>query len=110
NAWGEGDFPFIYIQKPSGGGCAWDYNDPVTNKADKFADKLPAAAPSGSEGASRETHIKIRNYPNTFLVIGSDLGSGIHPTNKSGYGARAARVALGAVYGKKIEIYGPMYE
>ena len=28
--WGQGDFPFIYIQKPSGGGCAWDPADPVT--------------------------------------------------------------------------------
>jgi sialate O-acetylesterase len=32
-----------------------------------------------------------------------------HPTNKSGYGLRAARVALGFIYGKKIEIYGPLY-
>jgi sialate O-acetylesterase len=109
NAWGQGDFPFIYVQKPSGGGCAWNYEDPVTAKADKFVDKLPAVVPSGNEGVYRETHLKIRNYPNTYLVISSDLGPGVHPQNKSGYGARAARVALGAVYGKKIEIYGPMY-
>jgi sialate O-acetylesterase len=110
NAWGQGDFPFIYVQKPSGGGCAWNYSDPVTAKADKFIDKIPAAVPSGAEGVYRETHLKIRKYPNTFLVISSDLGPGTHPINKSGYGARAARVAMGAVYGKKIEIYGPMYE
>ena len=29
--------------------------------------------------------------------------------NKSGYGARAARVALGIAYGRKLEIYGPIY-
>ena len=34
----------------------------------------------------------------------------LHPSNKSGYGYRSARVALGAVYGKKIEIYGPTYK
>jgi sialate O-acetylesterase len=48
-------------------------------------------------------------YPNTAMAIASDLGPGIHPTNKSGYGARAARVALGLTYGKKIEYYGPIY-
>jgi sialate O-acetylesterase len=34
----------------------------------------------------------------------------IHPVNKSGYGHRAADVALGMVYGKKIEYYGPRYD
>src|SRR6266853_1321016 len=43
------------------------------------------------------------------MVTSSDLGNMTHPTNKSGYGLRAARVALGMVYGKKIEIYGPLY-
>src|SRR6202011_5815204 len=52
----------------------------------------------------------LRQHPNTFLVTASDLGSGIHPSNKSGYGYRSARVALGAVYGKKVEIYGPTYK
>ncbi len=50
------------------------------------------------------------NYPNTYMVTSSDMGSGTHPVNKSGYGARAARVALGAVYGKPLEIYGPVYK
>ena len=30
--WQAGDFAFLYVQKPSGGGCAWDLNNPVTNK------------------------------------------------------------------------------
>ncbi len=49
-------------------------------------------------------------YPQTALVTASDLGSGIHPVNKSGYGARAAQVALGMVYGRKVAICGPVYE
>ena len=49
-------------------------------------------------------------YPNTAMVTASDLGSGTHPVNKSGYGTRAARVALGMVYGQKLEIYGPIYQ
>lgn len=108
-AWGQGDFVFIFIQKPSGGGCAWDYADIVTDKSDKFA-KLPAAVPPLPAGVYRENHIRIMNYPSTFMAITSDLGPGIHPINKSGYGTRASRVALGAVYGNKVEYYGPVYQ
>ena len=104
--WGQGDFPFIYVQKPSGGGCAWDPADPVTAKAEKFA-PLPAAVPA--DGVYRETHIRIMQYTNTAMVTASDLGSATHPVCKSGYGARAARVALGKVYGQPGEIYGPIF-
>lgn len=104
--WGQGAFPFIYVQKPSGGGCAWDAADPVTCKAEKFS-PLPATVPTN--GGYRELHTRIMNYSNTAMVIASDLGSGIHPLCKSGYGARAARVALGMVYGQPVEIYGPLY-
>jgi sialate O-acetylesterase len=108
NEWGQGDFPFLYVQKPSGGGCAWDLDDPTTKQASKFA-PLPKAVPPTSAGLYRELHIRIMNHPNTAMVIATDLGSGIHPVNKSGYGDRACRVALGMVYGKKIEYYGPLY-
>lgn len=106
--WGQ-DFAWLYVQKPSGGGCAWDPGDPVTSQTDKFA-PLPAAVPSTQDGLYRENHIRIMRYPNTGFVTATDLGSGIHPTNKSGYGTRASRVALGMVYGKKIEIHGPLYQ
>jgi sialate O-acetylesterase len=104
--WGQGDFPFLFVQKPSGGGCAADPQDPVTNRAQPFQPlaKVP------NDGFSREMHIRIMNYPATFMVTSTDLGSGIHPLNKSGYGARAARVALGGVYGRNVEYYGPVYD
>jgi len=103
------DFPFIYIQKPSGGGCAWDKNgNPVTHMADDYQPTQPKSLRS-ADGGFRKVHIRIMQHPNTFMAIASDLGGGIHPQNKSGYGLRACRVALGAVYGKKIEIYGPIY-
>ena len=107
--WGQGDFPFIYVQKPSGGGCAWDPADPVTSRAEKFA-PLPSKVPGLNDGDYRETHIRIMQYSNTAMATSSDLGPGVHPVGKSGYGARAARVALGMVYGKKLEIYGPLYQ
>ena len=103
------DFPFIYIQKPSGGGCAWDKKDnPVTHLASDFTDKLPASL--RNDGAYRELHIRIMQHANTFMATSTDLGSGVHPTNKSGYGLRACRVAMGAAYGKDVEIYGPVYD
>jgi sialate O-acetylesterase len=105
--WGQGDFPFIYIQKPSGNGCAWDVTNPVTTQAQKF-EPLPATVPN--DGGYVETHIRIMQYPNTAMAISSDLGPNTHPSNKSGYGHRAADVALGMVYGRKIEYYGPLYQ
>jgi sialate O-acetylesterase len=104
--WGIGEFPFIYVQKPSGGGCAWDTNNVVTAKAEAFA-PLPEKVPD--DGAGVEAFLKAMSYPNTAMAISSDLGSGIHPVNKSGYGARVATVALGLAYGQKIEYYGPVY-
>ena len=104
--WNAGNFPFIYVEKPSGSGCAWDNANPVTDKGEEFS-PLPPQVPNDGQGV--ETHIKIMTYPNTAMAISSDLGPGTHPTNKSGYGHRAADVALGFVYDKKIEFYGPLY-
>lgn len=54
--------------------------------------------------------LKLMNFPNTGMAISSDLGGGLHPANKYGYGNRVAQVALGMVYGQKQEYYGPVYE
>ncbi len=107
--WGQGDFPFIYMQKPSGGGCAWDPADPATRLADVFA-PLPPAPPLTKEGLSRELHIRLMRHPGAVMAVCSDLGGGTHPVNKSGYGARAARTALGAVYGRPLTVCGPLYD
>ena len=107
NEWGQ-DFPFLYVQKTSGGGTAWDLDHPVTKNATKFS-TLPQQVPGSGDGLYRELHIKIQQHPKTAMVISTDLGSGTHPTNKAGYGERAVRVALGFVYGKPVEISGPLY-
>ncbi len=107
--WGQGDFPFLYVQKPSGGGPAWDYANATTSRADRFA-PLPKKVPGNADGLYRELHVRIVNYPNTAMVLSSDLGAGVHPTNKFGYGDRACLVALGLAYGRKVEYYGPVYE
>ncbi len=105
--WDEGDFPFIYVAKPSGSGTALDLTDPITNKAEPLAPLPPKV---GDDVGHRDEYLRIKNYPHTAMVTASDLGGGTHPTNKSGYSARAARVALGFVYGTPVEYYGPAYE
>jgi sialate O-acetylesterase len=105
--WGQGDFPFLVMQKPSGGGIAFDPADPVTRCADR-----PSALPSRppANGFGREEYLKVGAIPGVFMVPTSDLGPGTHPVCKSGYGARAVRVALGAVYGKPVEVSGPVFK
>jgi sialate O-acetylesterase len=106
--WGQGDFPFLYVEKPSGGGCAFDPSDKIFGwAADPFV-PLPATVPGGS-ASTREMYMRIATYPNTFMAPTSDLGGNTHPWNKTGYATRDLQVALGAVYGQKVEISGPAY-
>ncbi len=108
-AWGQGDFPFLYVQKPSGGGCAWDYSAPMMSKGDKFV-PLPKTIPVGpASDYSHPYFATFMQYPKTYMVTSSDLGSGTHPVNKSGYGERAANVAKAVAYGGKAEFCGPIY-
>ena len=107
--WGQGDFPFLYVQKPSGGGCAFDYSQPMNRLAEKFS-PLPGGIPGvPSADYSHEVFVQIMKYPNTHMVTSSDLGQGVHPPNKSGYAARAVQVALATAYGRKNEYLGPLY-
>ncbi|MEY2599597.1 MAG: hypothetical protein RLZZ142_1856 [Verrucomicrobiota bacterium] len=107
--WGQ-DFPFLYVQKPSGGGIAWDPAAPMAAAARKLQPE-PPQVPSKPEVAdySHELHLRIREHPNTFMVTSSDLGPGVHPVLKSAYGERGAQVAMAAVYGAKHAFYGPLY-
>ena len=106
-AWGMGDIPFLVVQKPSGGGCAWDPQNPVTRCAEAFA-KLPAQAPAPT--ARIGDALELMAVPRVALVSTSDLGGGIHPENKSGYATRAAQVAMGFVYQKPVAWIGPVYD
>jgi sialate O-acetylesterase len=106
--WGQGDFPWIYVQKPSGGGCALNPMDPVNLGAVPFAPLPPN--PPGSYMSGRDDGCSIMKFPNTFLSLTTDLAPTIHPPNKSGYATRDSRVALAVVYGQPIEYYGPIYD
>ena len=106
-AWGQGDFPWLYVEKPSGGGCAFEYAAPIHRGAEKFT-ALPKVIPNNPDREySHVAFEQIMRYPNTHMAISSDLGQGIHPPNKAAYGARAAQVALTVAYAKGNEYLGP---
>lgn len=105
--WAQGEFPFVSVQKPSGGGCAFDETDKSLSWASDPFEPLPAEVPNGMDVL--ENHIKIGSYPNVFIACTSDLGGGTHPWNKYAYGMRSAQVALGAIYKQNLEINGPVY-
>jgi len=105
--WGQGDFPWIFVQKQNGGGCALNPSDPVNLGAKPF-EPLPKDPPA--VGYQFVEGFGPTCPPNTFLAITSDLVPGVHPINKSGYATRDSIVALGAVYGKPVEYYGPVFQ
>jgi sialate O-acetylesterase len=108
--WGQGDFFFLHVQKPSGGGVAYDPENPINLSAVKIA-KPPASHVTNAMSLIYPLdHIKIGTIKNAPLVIATDLAPGIHPRTKSAYGHRACRVALGAVYGQDVVISGPTYK
>ena len=108
--WGQGDFHFLHVQKPSGGVAPWDPENSVNRGAKKFNPQLPKVHwDRPNTLAYPLEHVKMGTLPNSPLVTALDLGTGVHPANKSGYGQRACRVALGSAYGKKVAICGPVY-
>ena len=108
--WDQGDFPFLFVQKPSGGGNAFTNEDPITRNGEPFTALPQAANLAAMSGEQRFLYVRLmRDTPNAFMVPASDLGATIHPTNKWGYGNRAAEVALSEVYKTGIQAYGPMY-
>lgn len=88
---GQGDFPFYWVQLSSGGGNNWQ---------------------GGILWAfMREAQSKALSLPNTGQAISFDLGhSHIHPQRKQELGRRLARIALARTYGQKIIDTAPEVE
>jgi len=92
--WGEGDFPFYFVQLAS-------YNAGNGNSA------------KGSTWAElREAQTMTLQLPNTGMAVTTDVGEekDIHPKNKQDVGKRLAAIALNKVYGKKNMFSGRMYQ
>ncbi len=92
--WGQGDFPFLYVQLAS-----------------FMATK---DQPSESNWAElRESQLKCLSVPNTAMVVTIDIGEAadIHPLNKLDVGKRLALAAENIAYGEKDVVYsGPIYK
>ncbi|MFD2147683.1 sialate O-acetylesterase [Mucilaginibacter antarcticus] len=91
--WGQGDFPFLYVQLPN----------------------FRAAAITPSSGNwpwLREAQEKTLSLPNTGMAVITDAGEAmdIHPSDKSDPGNRLGLVALHDIYGKKVVASGPVYK
>jgi sialate O-acetylesterase len=85
--WGQGDFPFLYVQLPN-------YNGP------------PFWAPF------RELQAMSLALPNTGMAVTLDIGepNNIHPPNKQEVARRLWLIAAAKVYGKTdVEYSGPVY-
>ncbi|HVW07197.1 MAG TPA: sialate O-acetylesterase [Bryobacteraceae bacterium] len=84
--WGEGDFPFLYVQ--------------LANYK---------ASPAWAE--LREAQRQTLSLANTGMATIIDIGNptNIHPTDKQDVGHRLALAARVIAYGEKIEDSGPMF-
>jgi sialate O-acetylesterase len=87
--WGEGDFPFLYVQLAN--------FDLGTN----------------SEGWAtvREAQRRTLNVAHTGMAVAVDIGdpADIHPRNKQEVGHRLALWARASVYGERVEFSGPLF-
>jgi sialate O-acetylesterase len=92
--WGEGDFPFLYVQLAS-----FTRDD--------------IGGPGGFNFAVlRESQAKTLSLPKTGMVTAIDIGAGtdIHPKDKLDVGKRLALAARHVAYGEDLVYTGPTYD
>ena len=85
-AWGEGDFPFLFVQ---------------------------IAPYSGMTPEIREAQLlTLERTTNTAMAVTIDCGDAddIHPAHKQPVGARLALAARALAYGERIEYSGPLFD
>jgi sialate O-acetylesterase len=85
--WGEGDFPFLFVQLASYKANFWT--------------------------VIRECQAKALALPNTGMAVAIDVGDPgpiIHPADKLDVGHRLALVAKHVAYGQDLVYSGPMYD
>lgn len=94
-AWGQGDFPFYYVQL-----APFNY----ARDRDIKPHQLPAIW---------EAQAAALSIPNTGMVVTTDIGDlqRIHPKKKKQVGKRLALWALAKTYGREDLVYfGPLYK
>jgi sialate O-acetylesterase len=87
-SWGEGDFPFLFVQLPN-----W------------------IADPRNQWPEVREAQRQTLVLRNTGMAVTIDVGdpANLHPPDKQDVAARLALIARAQVYGEKIEYSGPLF-
>ena len=93
-AWGQGDFPFHFVQLPG-------------------IDESPADPPAMGDGraAIRQAFFETLALPNTGMAVALDVGTkGEHPPNKFDTAERLARSVLQKVYGRDNITACPLYK
>lgn len=92
-AWGQGDFPFLYVQLPN-------FGPRETEPAENGWAEL------------RDAQLQTLNVPRTSMAVTIDIGEerDIHPKNKQEVGNRLALLALRDVYHRYILAEGPRYK
>lgn len=93
--WGQGDFPFLFVQLAN------------------FKAEMGNSNNGGSNWAElREAQTMTLQLPNTGMAVTTDIGDteDIHPVNKQDVGRRLAAQALHIAYGKKKKAYSPLWK
>ena len=95
--WGQGDFPFYFVQLANFQGVTDD------------------AAGGNGWAKLREAQTKSLSFPKTGMAVITDTvplaeAGDIHPRNKYDVGMRLAYWALGRDYGQKLEVSGPLFK
>ena len=92
--WGQGDFPFLFVQLPEF----------------RAAQNAPVDARWGW-AELREAQMKTLSLPSTGMAITLGLGEekNIHPKDKEPVGVRLALLAQAEAYGEKTVCSGPLY-
>lgn len=93
--WGQGDFPFIFVQLPNYG--------PV--------DTQPSVEGRGWRWL-REAQLRTLALPSTAMVVSIDVGDpdDVHPQDKTAIGQRLVLAARRLAYQETIVAAGPIYE
>ena len=96
--WGQGDFPFLYVQLPN-------------YISDKNKPDHPPEPEASAWAELRDAQRQALQAPNTGMAVTIDIGDprDLHPKNKIDVGRRLARQALAVAYGQPILASGPLF-
>ncbi len=98
--WGQGDFPFLFVQTPKGLGM----------RLGELPSRLPRK-PSRSHRCAfmRQSYLLALSEPTTSMIVSIDFRGRRHPRNLDDYAQRLVNHALALIYGEELVYSGPIY-